>query len=223
MPADLIGVSIYLFGTDSTEGPLQVALLLSAAVAALVLFLLFPRVHGPLWGLPQDAYAGMTGLSDTMTPGALSQLARSDALAYRAEFEGEPPPQAQRYWRGPVLWDFDGRTWRIGTRYLAAFSAPPGGSTRYRYDVVLEPHNRHWLFALETAASLPARTRMQAGRTPVAWKCPNALPFSSMPSCTPIRRSRPWWSASRPRRAIPMGRFARWCSTAGTTLIGARW
>ena len=135
-------------------------LLAHAAPAALVLFLLFPRVHGPLWGLPQDAYAGMTGLSDTMSPGALSQLALSDALAFRAEFDGEPPPQAQRYWRGPVLWDFDGRTWRIGTRYLSAFSAPPGGSASYRYDVVLEPHNRHWLFALETAASLPERTRM---------------------------------------------------------------
>jgi len=33
------------------------ALLLGQAVpAALVLFVLFPRVQGPLWGLPQDAY-----------------------------------------------------------------------------------------------------------------------------------------------------------------------
>src|SRR5204863_1586184 len=29
-----------------------------AAPAALVLFVLFPRVQGPLWGLPQDAYSG---------------------------------------------------------------------------------------------------------------------------------------------------------------------
>ncbi len=135
-------------------------LLAHAVPAALVLFLLFPRVHGPLWGLPQDAYAGMTGLSETMSPGTLSQLAQSDTLAFRAEFEGDPPPQAQRYWRGPVLWDFDGRTWRIGGRHLVAFSPPPGGLARYRYGVVLEPHNRHWLFALETAASLPERTRM---------------------------------------------------------------
>ncbi len=32
----LIGLSLRLFGIDATEGPLQVALLLSAAVAALV-------------------------------------------------------------------------------------------------------------------------------------------------------------------------------------------
>jgi transglutaminase-like putative cysteine protease len=135
-------------------------LLAHAAPAALALFLLFPRVPGPLWGLPQDAYAGMSGLSDTMTPGSLSNLALSDAIAFRAEFRGDSPPGAERYWRGPVLWDFDGRTWSIGPNYLVDFIAPRGGRATYRYEVVLEPHNRHWLFALETAASLPERARM---------------------------------------------------------------
>jgi transglutaminase-like putative cysteine protease len=135
-------------------------LLAHAAPAALALFLLFPRVQGPLWGLPQDAYAGMTGLSDTMTPGTLSSLAQSDAIAFRAEFNGEPPQPQQRYWRGPVLWDFDGRTWSIGPSYLVEFVPPKGGEATHRYEVVLEPHNRPWLFALETAATLPERSRM---------------------------------------------------------------
>lgn len=135
-------------------------LLAHAAPAALVLFVLFPRVNGPLWGLPQDAYAGMTGLSDTMTPGNLSQLALSDAIAFRAAFEGEPPPQPLRYWRGPVLWDFDGRSWSSGMSYLVNFQPPQARGQTYRYSVVLEPHNRYWLFALETAASLPERSRM---------------------------------------------------------------
>jgi transglutaminase-like putative cysteine protease len=135
-------------------------LLAHAAPAALVLFLLFPRVQGPLWGLPQDAYTGMTGLSETMTPGNLASLAQSDAIAFRAEFRAASPPSAMRYWRGPVLWDFDGRTWSIGPNYVVDFVAPRGGVATYRYEVVIEPHNRHWLFALETAASLPERTRM---------------------------------------------------------------
>jgi transglutaminase-like putative cysteine protease len=135
-------------------------LLAHAAPAALALFLLFPRVQGPLWGLPQDAYAGMSGLSDTMTPGSLSSLAQSDAIAFRAEFQGDSPPAAVRYWRGPVLWDFDGRTWSIGPSYVVDFAAPRGGRASYRYEVVLEPHNRHWLFALETAASLPESARI---------------------------------------------------------------
>lgn len=135
-------------------------LLAHAAPAALILFLLFPRVQGPLWGVPQDAYAGMTGLSDTMSPGNLASLAQSDAIAFRAEFVGDSPPSALRYWRGPVLWDFDGRTWSIGSNYLVEFAPPRGGRATYRYEVVIEPHNRHWLFALESAATLPQRARM---------------------------------------------------------------
>lgn len=135
------------------------ALLAYAAPVAVVLFLLFPRVQGPLWGLPQDAYGAVTGLSESMSPGNIARLAQSDAIAFRAEFEGEPPPQRLRYWRGPVLWDFDGRTWTIGSPQVLEFAAPRQGRDLYRYDVVLEPHNRAWLFALETAASLPENAR----------------------------------------------------------------
>ena len=130
-----------------------------ATPAALVLFLLFPRVQGPLWGLPQDAYAGVTGLSDTMAPGNISQLALSDAIAFRAEFDGEPPAQRQLYWRGPVLWEFDGRTWSMGGQVLARYNPPESGGERFRYSVVLEAHNREWLFALESATTLPDNAR----------------------------------------------------------------
>ena len=130
-----------------------------AAPIALALFLLFPRVQGPLWGLPQDAYAGLSGLTDSMAPGNLSRLALSDATAFRAEFKGERPAHRFLYWRGPVLWDFDGRTWTMGPSVLAQFEPPGGGTSRFRYSVVLEPNNRNWLFALESAASLPAQGR----------------------------------------------------------------
>jgi transglutaminase-like putative cysteine protease len=135
------------------------AVLLGQAVpAALVLFLLFPRVQGPLWGLPQDAYSAMSGLADSMAPGSLSQLTLSDAIAFRVDFQGEPPRRRTLYWRGPVLWDFDGRTWRMGSATITELPQPRNG-TRVEYSVLLEPHNRYWLFALETAALLPPRAR----------------------------------------------------------------
>ena len=56
-------------------------LLAQSVPLMLVLFLLVPRVPGPLWGLPQDAYSGVSGLSDTMTPGSLSNLILSDSVA----------------------------------------------------------------------------------------------------------------------------------------------
>jgi len=134
-------------------------LLLGQAVpAALVLFLLFPRVQGPLWGLPQDAFSAITGLSDSMSPGSLSQLTLSDAIAFRVDFHGEMPPRRALYWRGPVMWDFDGRTWRLGNPALAELE-PPATGTRIGYSVLLEPHNRNWLFALDRPASLPAQAR----------------------------------------------------------------
>jgi transglutaminase-like putative cysteine protease len=115
-------------------------------------------VQGPLWGLPQDAYTGITGLSESMAPGNLSQLTLSDAIAFRVDFKEDLPPRRVLYWRGPVLWDFDGRTWRVGSPALAEMPEPRNGA-RVEYSVLLEPHNRNWLFALESAALLPPRSR----------------------------------------------------------------
>ena len=147
-------------------------LLAQAAPVMLILFFLFPRVQGPLWGLPQDAYSGITGLSNSMSPGAISRLSQSDAIAFRVRFQGAPPPRPQLYWRGPVFWNFDGRTWRPG-------DARPYGQIRfeasgkpYDYEVTLEPHNHNWLFALELAAKVPPNAGVSAdyvllSRTPV--------------------------------------------------------
>jgi transglutaminase-like putative cysteine protease len=134
-------------------------LLAQAVPAALVLFLLFPRVQGPLWGLPQDAYAGISGLSDNMAPGNISRLTLSDAIAFRVEFPGDPPRRRALYWRGPVMWDFDGRSWRLGNPGFAELQPPESGGTRYEYSVLMEPHNRNWLFGLEAAATLPPDSR----------------------------------------------------------------
>jgi transglutaminase-like putative cysteine protease len=129
-------------------------LLAQAVPLMLVLFVLFPRV-GPLWGLPKDAHAGMSGLSDSMSPGTISQLIRSEAIAFRAKFDGPPPHKNLRYWRGPVLWDYDGRTWstRQPLDGTPAQLVPLGKALRYT--VTLEPHNQRWLFALDLPATLP--------------------------------------------------------------------
>src|SRR5207302_8096741 len=67
-----------------------------------------------------------------------------------------------RYWRGPGMWDFHGRSWSTGPTPLADFTPLEGVRGRYRYGVVLEAHNRIWLFALETASTLPERARYTA-------------------------------------------------------------
>ena len=147
-------------------------LLGQAGPVMLILFFLFPRVQGPLWGLPQDAYSGVTGLSDSMSPGAISRLSQSEAIAFRVKFEKDAPPKPQLYWRGPVFWEFDGRTWRPGDiRRFAQIKFEASG-TPYDYEVTLEPHNYSWMFALEMAAKLPPNSSVTAdyilySRTPV--------------------------------------------------------
>lgn len=121
----------------------------------LLLFLFFPRLPGPLWGTGQTAEQAVTGLDDRMTPGAISQLAKSDAVAFRVKFAGSPPPPAQRYWRGLVLHDFDGRTWSPGNRPTPAQGTLEPHSAPLRYTVTLEPTNQHWLFALDMPVQTP--------------------------------------------------------------------
>ena len=133
------------------------ALLIQALPLMLVLFLLFPRIQGPLWGMPHDAYAGLSGLSDNMSPGSLNSLILSDAVAFRAAFRGKIPEHRDLYWRGPVLWDYDGRTWTAPRLTFSSAELPVGGPT-VDYTVTVEPHNKRWLFALEFPGLRPPKS-----------------------------------------------------------------
>lgn len=134
-------------------------LLLQGLPIAIALFLLFPRLPGPLWNLPADSQA-QTGLSDSMTPGAISDLSQSPAVAFRVEFADEVPPPQERYWRGPVLADFDGRTWSMARRLFQLEQKPANQQNanapgQIAYTVTQQPNQQRWLFALEHATSLP--------------------------------------------------------------------
>lgn len=137
------------------------SMLLQAVPIAAVLFVLFPRVQGPLWGLPGDAYNASSGLSDIMRPGNISELTLSDAVAFRVTFAGPVPSPTDFYWRGPVLWYTDGATWSAGP---APVWAPPGkfqsAAPAVHYTVTLEPHQQRWLFALDLPGAPPAMARM---------------------------------------------------------------
>ena len=137
-----------------------------------ILFFLFPRVQGPLWGMPADAFSGMTGLSDSMSPGNISALSQSDEIAFRVQFDGDTPPREKLYWRGPVFWEYDGRTWRAGdVAHSPQYRFEPSG-VPVHYSITLEPHNRTWLFGLEMPSALPDNAYATAdyqllSRTPI--------------------------------------------------------
>ncbi|MBL8200460.1 MAG: DUF3488 domain-containing transglutaminase family protein [Chromatiales bacterium] len=143
-------------------------LLLQALPLALALFVLFPRLPGPFWALPAPGGGGLTGLSDQMSPGDITELARSDEVAFRVRFSGPSPQPAELYWRGPVLERFDGRRWRTqpdslreGLPALRDYApAPVAGQPVYSYEITLEPNQQRWLLPLET----PLRWDVPEGR-----------------------------------------------------------
>ncbi len=121
-------------------------LLLQGAPLAIALFLFFPRLPGGIFGY--DATISETGFSDTMSPGDISDLAINREVAFRATFSDGIPPPALRYWRGLVLWRFDGRSW------LTVGGVPQArrlilGRDPATYGIMLEPHGKRWLFALD--------------------------------------------------------------------------
>ncbi len=177
-------------GAQPAPGILRYAALMLAQALPfmLLLFLLFPRIEGPLWGLPRDAHSGLTGLSNQMSPGSLNKLIQSGAIAFRVQFSDGIPGKSQLYWRGPVLELFDGQTWRSRFQQRATSPstiAPLGKS--FSYVLTLEPHNQRWLLALDLPVRLPNETLLTdtfeaRSRSPVTSRARFA--FTSSPSYT---------------------------------------
>ncbi|MBT3529989.1 MAG: DUF3488 domain-containing transglutaminase family protein [Gammaproteobacteria bacterium] len=153
---------------SDNSGTIRLAMKLSmqALPLTIVLFVVFPRI-APLWAVPISSNGSTTGVSDEMAPGDISQLGRSGELAFRVQFEnGAQPFHSELYWRGLVLDDFDGVTWRrtnssSSSSYgrAAALSdfnfnwqdrVNTDGNPIY-YNVILEPTQQPWIFGLHLA------------------------------------------------------------------------
>lgn len=135
------------------------SMLLKTLPIVVLLFVFFPRM-APLWSVPLVSDRGVTGISDTMTPGAISNLAQSSERAFRVTFGGPIPAHRNRYWRGLILDRFDGETWdqQAGRPYerpgRVALDGGVGDLKANQYDVLLEATNQRWAFALENSVAV---------------------------------------------------------------------
>lgn len=134
-----------------TSFKVALSLLAKSLPLAIFLFVVMPRL-APLWTLKIPTQAGEVGLSDTMSPGRFSSLGKNNDVAFRVTFESQVPIMSERYWRGLVLDYFDGETW--SQRYRPdRMSFASMDNARYQYQVMLEPHEKRWLFALANSVS----------------------------------------------------------------------
>ncbi|MBS3754232.1 MAG: DUF3488 domain-containing transglutaminase family protein [Desulfobacterales bacterium] len=134
----------------------RAGILLGKAIPLMIiLFLLFPRMQGSLFGMRQAGQA-RSGFSGQLSPGSISSLVKNDEAAFRAEFKGRIPPPEQLYWRGVVFSRLDNGSWHRPER-VPERSEPLQGQNPVDYTISIEPHNDQWIFALDVPARAPTR------------------------------------------------------------------
>jgi transglutaminase-like putative cysteine protease len=183
--AMLIGLQGLLTALVNSHLPVGKPPLLQAAKTAgamallgmpimVVLFVLFPRV-APLWGVPDDAMRGRSGLSSTMEVGTIADLALDSSVAMRVRFATALPRRSDMYFRGPVLSTFDGRQWRaLQSRLPPAAQLASGLNVEGEpldYEVTLEANNRPWLMVLDASTDAPQASGYHPVMTPdLQWR-----------------------------------------------------
>lgn len=122
-----------------------------AAPLMIAMWIFFPRIATPFWAVPIDTSSATSGLSDRMSPGDISSLSLSNAVAFRVNFSSPVPPPHQRYWRGLVLYNYNGRTWTGGGPSIdpLARSDVQYEGEPVSYQITMEPTRQHWVFALD--------------------------------------------------------------------------
>lgn len=179
LTAALVGVNVpTLSWSGRSHGRSSAVILLQSIPIMVVLFIFVPR-FGPLWAIPSSEGKAKTGMTDSLTLGAISELSESTELAFRVEFEEARPPQSALYWRGLVLSEFDGRQWRQPHRIKHRLLLPERQSmpvwwqqltqrevaAQYTYRVLLEPTGESWLYGLSHSASQTPQVGLAFGDT----------------------------------------------------------
>ncbi|AEF98741.1 transglutaminase TgpA family protein [Methylomonas methanica] len=137
----------------------SVTIILQALPLAVVIFVLFPRLEAPRWMWLTDDNKALSGLSDTLEPGSISDLSLSDELVFRVRFEGEVPPPALRYWRGPAYSNTDGVHWTIAANHNQPNQTIDFMGDAVAYTLLMEPQKQNWVFGLDMPESFDASLR----------------------------------------------------------------
>ncbi|RJP77724.1 MAG: DUF3488 domain-containing protein [Desulfobacteraceae bacterium] len=175
-------------------------ILIQAFPLMVILFLLFPRIEGSMWGITPRSTA-RSGFSDTLSPGNISRLVLNSEIAFRARFPEARPKPDQLYWRGIVFSTFDGRNWKTDTG-APLRKNPVQGKQAMTYQIRLEAGRHPWLFALDLPVSgqqdeiILADHTIRSGRNivkPIQYQVTSYLTYNTGPmhSWEEITRSLP--------------------------------
>lgn len=122
---------------------------------ALILFFAFPRFVLP-WAMSRGSNYGQIGFSDELNPGRVAELAGTSNMVFRAKLSDLPIKDSQDlYWRGSVLTQSRGLSWRPGRPGL---QMPKSDFTGPTYEVALEPHSSNYIFTLDGTTGVQMET-----------------------------------------------------------------
>lgn len=137
----------------------SLVMLLQAIPFMIILFVVIPRL-GSFWAVPSAQHA-KTGMSDSMSPGDISELIQSDELAFRVIFTNRIPANDQLYWRNLVFSQFDGRRWSLHPQSLVQQDFQTSSQQmlvrrekieylgeKTMYEIIAEPTGKPWLYVL---------------------------------------------------------------------------
>ena len=137
----------------------------------LFFFITLPRFGGGLWGDSWAGGAGMTGFSDRLSLGDVSEIKQNTAVAMRIKMQDpEPFKDQELYWRGISLDRFDGKKWdrsdyhltrvrRLGNTYFMEQGLHSNKTSLVRQEIILEPTGSQSLFALGRPIKISGRLR----------------------------------------------------------------
>lgn len=113
-----------------------------------LLFLILPRTSYPLLNFLNRDSGGVTGFTDSVRLGSVSDIQADESIIMRVSME--PIDGAMLYWRGIVLDFFDGVNWK------STISESPKNERDFTlsgrqvsYTIYLEPYNNNYLFHLD--------------------------------------------------------------------------
>lgn len=137
---------------------------------AVMLFLLLPRIPGPLWdvglafGLPISVYQQNVSFSSTKSVSennSLTKLQAQQRVVLLAEFSGAVPLKSKLYWRGPVSYGYSNGIWidsLKGKKRSQRLATAYKNIKRYQkliisheaavhFKVKVAPHGEYWLYS----------------------------------------------------------------------------
>ena len=133
----------------------------------LLLFFFFPRTSFSILSFDNKSNKGVTGLSSTLEPGAIADLAKDDSTAFRVTFRNYKPEARELYFRGLVMWFTDGAKWysRVRTKPYSQRRKMrrPSDMRLIEHEILLEPHYNNWVFGLDHPRFFSPRCYERAG------------------------------------------------------------